>query len=189
LTPETGLSDVRLTGQLHACFDTPGLDFVGTMHWIDRIRQVAQGDRCVWIWKCTIALVAVGLIATFAFAHLFTTLVPWDDEGYFLQAYHDFLSRRVLYDQVVAFYGPLTFFSAALLAGFDVANVTHDTFRWTLLPIWIAIAALMAGVVWRWTRRFAPSIATFLLVGFQLRGLAKGVGHPQLWIILGVAVL
>ncbi|MBV8552559.1 MAG: hypothetical protein JOY54_14770 [Acidobacteriaceae bacterium] len=144
-------------------------------------------DRYVCRWA--VVLAAVCLIGMFAFAQLFTTFVPWDDEGYFLQAYRDFLSGRILYDQVFTIYGPWTFFSAALLAGFNAANITHDALRWIELPVWIMIAALLAGVVWRWTDRFMVSVAMFLLVGFHLKGLAKGVGHPQLWIILAVAVL
>jgi hypothetical protein len=147
------------------------------------------GARNVCICRVAVALVAVAIVAVLAFAHLFTTFLPWDDEGYFLQAYRDFLSGRVLYDQVFAIYGPLTFFTAALLARFDAGNVTHDTLRWILLPVWVAIAVLMGGLVWRWTRRFMPSVATLLLVGFHLRGLAKCVGHPQVWVIFAVAVL
>src|SRR5687767_15911884 len=128
------------------------------MHWTERSRNIARGARYIWILRGAVALVALGLVAALAFAYLFTTFMPWDDEGYFLQAYRDFLSGRVLYDQVFSIYGPLTFFSAALLARFDVANVTHDAFRWILLPVWIVIAALMGGLVWRWTRRFIPSV-------------------------------
>ena len=159
------------------------------MQWIEPSHNTAPGPRYIWILRGAVALVAVGLVATLAFAYLFTTFMPWDDEGYFLQAYRDFLSGRILYDEVFSIYGPLTFFSAALFARFDVANVTHDTFRWILLPIWIAIAALMGGLVWRWTHRFTPSLVTLLIVGLNLRGLAKSVGHPQVGVILAVAVL
>ena len=155
------------------------------MNW----RERSLSARYVRIWRGAVALVAAGTVGVFAFANLFTTFALWDDEGYFLQAYRDFLSGRVLYDQVFAIYGPLTFFSAALVARINPANVTHDTFRWILLPVWIAIAALLGGLVWRWTRRFTPAIATLLLVGVHLVGLAKSVGHPQVWIILAVAVL
>jgi hypothetical protein len=129
------------------------------------------------------------MMTTFAFAYTFTTFWFFDDEGYFLQAYRQFLSGHVLYDQVYAFYGPFTFYCAALLARFDAVNVTHDNFRWALLPVWIAIALLFAGVVWRWTGRYSPALVAFLLIGFRLKGLADSVGHPQLWIILAVAVL
>jgi hypothetical protein len=149
----------------------------------------ALNARYFRIGRGAVALVAVGIVAAFAFANLFTTFILWDDEGYFLKAYRDFLSGRVLYDQVFAIYGPFTFWTAALIARFDAANVTHDTFRWVLLPVWIAVAALMGGLVWRWTHRFIPSVVTLLLVGLHLRGLAKGIGHPQSWIILATAVL
>jgi hypothetical protein len=144
--------------------------------------------RYKWIGQSIVSLVAVGLMTTFAFAYTFTTFQPWDDEGYFLQAYRQFLSGHVLYDQVYAFYGPFTFYCAALLARFDAVNVTHDSFRWTLLPVWIVIALLFAGVVWRWTGRYSPALVAFLLVGFRLKGLAEAIGHPQLWIILAVVV-
>ena len=159
------------------------------MHWTEPSLNASPGARYIWILRGAVALVALGLVAALAFAYLFTTFMPWDDEGYFLQATRDFLSGRILYDQVFSIYGPLTFFSAALFARFDVANVTHDSFRWILLPFWIAIAALMGGLVWRWTHRFTPSLATLLLVGLHLRGLAKSVGHPQVWVIFAVAVL
>jgi hypothetical protein len=159
------------------------------MHWTEPSHNAALGARYIWILRGAVALIALGLVAALAFAYLFTTFMPWDDEGYFLQAYRDFLSGRILYDEVFSIYGPLTFFSAALFARFDVANVTHDTFRWILLPFWIAIAALMGGLVWRWTHRFTPSLVTLLLVGLNLRGLAKSVGHPQIGAIFAVAVL
>ena len=142
-----------------------------------------------WIGRGIVSLVAVGLIAIFAFAYTFTTFPAFDDEGYFLQAYHQYLSGRVLYDQVFAFYGPFAFYCAALVARFDPVNVTHDNFRWALLPVWIVIASLFAGIVWRWAGRYSPALAAFLLIGFRLKGLAESVGHPQLWIILAVAVL
>jgi hypothetical protein len=141
------------------------------------------------ILRSALASLAFGLIALLAFAQLFTTFVPWDDEGYFLQAYRDVLSGRILFDQVFSIYGPLTFFISALFSGFHAANVTHDALRWVTMPVWIAIASLMAAVVWRLTRRFSSSLIAFLLVGLSLRGLAKAVGHPQLWIILAAAAL
>src|SRR5262249_40731919 len=75
------------------------------------------------------------------------------------------------------------------LARFDAVNVTHDNFRWALLPVWIVIAFLFAGVVWCWTGRYSPALVVFLLVGFRLQGVVASVGHPQLWIISAVAVL
>jgi hypothetical protein len=132
---------------------------------------------------------AIGLIAILAFSRLFTVFVNWDDEGYFLQAYRDFLSGRVLYDQVFAVYGPFTFLSAAVAARFDPANVTNDQFRWITLPVWILTAALLGRTVWRATGRFSIALALFLLAGVQLRGLAKSVGHPQLWVNLAGALL
>ncbi len=123
------------------------------------------------------------------FANLFTSFAFWDDEGYFLQAFREFLSGRVLFDQVFSLYGPLTFFLAALFAGFDAANVTHDSLRWITFPAWLLIAALLAGVVWRWTHRLAPSVVVFLMAGPRLTGLALGIGHPQMWILVALAIL
>jgi hypothetical protein len=68
------------------------------MHWIEPSHKAAPGPRYIWIFRGAFALVALGLVGTLAFAYLFTTFMPWDDEGYFLQAYRDFLSGRILYD-------------------------------------------------------------------------------------------
>ena len=136
-----------------------------------------------------IAALAVGVLSLYAFASAFTTFGTGDDDGYFLQAYRDFLSGKPAYDQVFAFYGPFTFYSGAAIARFNAINVTHDNFRWALLPLWISIALLMAGINWRWTGRFSPALIVFFLIGFRLAGLAVSNGHPQVWVILAVALL
>src|SRR6516164_1840391 len=157
--------------------------------WHERISDFVLRRRYNWVWQGLIVTLAVGVVAIFAFSHLFATFEWWDDEGYFLQAYHDFLSGRILYDQVFSPYGPITFFGAALVAGFDAANVTHDYFRWAVFLGWMLIVALFAGVVWRYTGRFTVSVVAFLLVGLRLGNLCRGVGHPQVGIILAVALL
>jgi hypothetical protein len=145
--------------------------------------------RYRWIWRVLVGLVASVLICLFAFFTTFTTFVRWDDEGYFLLGYHDFLAGRVPYNQLFSVYGPFNFFSAALIARFSAANVTHDTFRWALLPVWIVIASLIGGLVWRWTGRFSLGVVALLLTGFRLGPLAEEIGHPQSWIILASALL
>lgn len=158
-------------------------------HWNEQISKPALRHRYKWIWQGVVAAVALGLVALFIFSTIFTTFRAYDDEGYFLQTYHEFLSGRVPYDQVYSVYGPFTFCSAALIARFNAVNVTHDMFRWALLPVWIAIASLIAGVVWRWTGRFSTTVVAFLLAAFNLRDLASEVGHPQHLIFLAVALL
>lgn len=141
------------------------------------------------IWTRMAALTAAGILSVLSFSYLFTTFVPWDDEGYFLIVFRDFVSGQKLYDQVFAMYGPFTFWTAAAAARFAPGNVTHDAFRWLQLFVWIATAAIMAATVWRWTRRPSLSLVVFLLVGSHLKGLAKSIGHPQNWIILAAALL
>jgi hypothetical protein len=133
--------------------------------------------------------VAASLLVAFVFAHLFTRFASWDDEGYFLQAYREFLSGRLLFDEIFSLYGPLTFFLAALFAGFHASNVTHDAWRWITFPAWLLIALLLAAVVWRWTRQFTPAVVILFMTGYRLTGLSWGIGHPQLWILVAVAVL
>jgi hypothetical protein len=153
------------------------------------VSEVALRRRCKYVWRGIVGLASVWLVGTFAFAHIFTTFVPWDDEGSFLQAYRDFLAGQVPYDQIFSFYGPFTFYSGALIARFNAVNVTHDNFRWALLAVWIVIASVIAGVVWRWTHQFSSTVLAFLFVGLHMKGLAKSVGHPQLWVILAAAML
>jgi hypothetical protein len=104
-------------------------------------------------------------MAMFAFAVAFTTFLGFDDEGYFLQAYRQFLSGHVLYDQVFAWYGPFTFYCAAILARFDAVNVTHDNFRWAYSRLdcdCVAFSQELSGVGQVGT----PALVAFLLVGF-----------------------
>jgi hypothetical protein len=141
------------------------------------------------VLKSALGLAAVGVLCLYAFALTFTTFGPFDDDGYFLQAYREFLSGRTAYDQVFSFYGPFTFYSGALIARFHASNVTHDAFRWAYLVLWITIALLMGGTVWRWTGRFSPAVIVFFLIGFRLLGLAVSIGHPQIWVLLATAAL
>jgi hypothetical protein len=142
-----------------------------------------------WIPRCLVGVIAVCLIGVFAFGSLFTTFVFWDDEGYFLLAYRDFLMGHTPYDNIYSMYGPYAFLSAGLFTAFDASNVTHDVFRWITLPVWLGIAILFAGLVWRWTGQFALCTAVALLIGLRLNGIAKAVGHPQLWIIAALAMV
>ncbi|MGH9597179.1 MAG: hypothetical protein ACRD3K_10320, partial [Edaphobacter sp.] len=157
--------------------------------WDELIVNPVLGRRYRRIWRVTVGVAASGLVALFAFFTIFTSFGRWDDEGYFLLSYHDFLAGRIPYNQIFSFYGPFNFGSAALIARFNAANVTHDTFRWALLPVWIVIALLIAGVVWRWTGRFSLAVIALLLTGFNLRSLGEEVGHPQSWILLASALL
>jgi hypothetical protein len=129
------------------------------------------------------------MVAVLAFGQLFTTFFPWDDEGYFFQLYRHFLSGGVLYNQLTSIYGPMTFFFGAVIAGFHPDRVTHDVFRWATLPLWVLIALLLAAVVWSWTGKSGASLIALLLTGYRLKGLAKGIAHPQLWIIVALAML
>jgi hypothetical protein len=139
--------------------------------------------------RYTVAASALCLIGVFAFASLFSTFAFYDDEGYFLLAYRDFLMGRAPYDTIYAPYGPYTFLSAGLLTAFDPGNVTHDSFRWITLPVWVGIPIVFAGLVWRWTGNFRISIALLLLIGLRLSGAAEGVAHPQLWVLAALGIL
>jgi len=141
------------------------------------------------IWRASVGLLAVGLMAIYAFAYTFTTFARFDDEGYFLYSYRAFLKGQAPYDRIFSFYGPFSFLSSAVIARFDPLNVNHDTFRWLLLPVWVLIALLVGGVVWRWTRLYSAALIGFLLIGIRLLGLTVSIGHPQLWVILAVVVL
>jgi hypothetical protein len=129
------------------------------------------------------------MVAALAFGQLFTTFAAFDDEGYFFQLYRHFLSGSVLYDQLTSIYGPMTFFCAAVVACFHPGSVTHDVFRWATLPFWVLIAFLLAAVVWWWTGKSGPSLIAFMLIGYRLKNLAMGIAHPQLWIIVALAML
>src|SRR5215510_15062472 len=91
--------------------------------------DVSVWPRRFWV----LALFACFELAVFAFGHLFTTFPSWDDEGYFVLVYRDFLLGRILFNQVFSFYGPLSFFLVGVVARFDANNVTHDSLRWMVL--------------------------------------------------------
>src|SRR5215469_6337366 len=87
------------------------------------VSPIFSSRRTELIVQSAIAVVAVGVLSLYAFAFVFTIFGAFDDDGYFLQAFRDFLSGRPAYDQVFAFYGPFTFYGGALMARFNAIHV------------------------------------------------------------------
>jgi len=150
-----------------------------------------QDTKAAWwrLLRWPFAAAAFCLIALFAFGSLFTTFMPWDDEGYFLLSYRDYLNGVTPYDSIYSFYGPYTFLAAGLFTAFDVSNVSHDGLRWITLAVWLGIAVLFSAAAFGRTADFIAAIVVLLSIGLRLNGLSRAVGHPQIWIIAALAVL
>jgi hypothetical protein len=128
-------------------------------------------------------------VALIAFGCLFTTFVPWDDEGYFLLSYRAYLAGKIPYDAIYSLYGPYTFIATGLLTAFDVSHVGHDGLRWIEFALLLTISGLFAIAVFRYTADFSVAIIVLLTIGMRLCGLARAVGHPQVFAIVLLPVM
>jgi hypothetical protein len=132
---------------------------------------------------------AVACAATFA-AHerLYSTFMEYDDEGYVLLTLQTFLSGQPLYDATYTQYGPAFYLLESGLRGLTGLPLTHDATRLKTLVLWLASAAISAGIVFRLTRSPWLALLGFGAAFLHLEKLVLEPGHPQEWCLLGLAV-
>ena len=127
------------------------------------------------------ALLAVG-----GTAHLFSTFMAYDDEGYVLYSLQTFATVGGLYEKVFSQYGPFFFlFNQGLhFAGLDFTNTTA---RLVTLGCWLGAAGFCGALLWRLTR--SSVAAGFALGGVLLHlwQMRSEPSHPGGLIVLAIA--
>jgi hypothetical protein len=118
-------------------------------------------------------------VALLAFTCLFTTLAPYDDEGYVMMTLRTFGQGHSLYAQTHTQYGPAFYWLTEPIHSVMGLPLTQDGVRLKSLLYWCGIACLAAWMVHRLCGNRSASILTGLWSGLHLEKLSLEPGHPQ----------
>jgi hypothetical protein len=126
---------------------------------------------------CALTILLVAWSATFS------TLAPYDDEGYCMMTIQSYLQGYRLYEEIHTQYGPAYYF----LSGF-----LHDWLNWPLTQNAVRIKTVLvwsftAFACFQITARSLPwtlSILAAILAAVHLDKLALEPGHPQEFVLL-----
>ena len=121
------------------------------------------------------------------FYELFSTFLPYDDEGLLMLSNQLFLEGYQPYREITWLYGPVQVAWVQLLHGLAAIPITHSAVRLITLAVWLSLAAMAGAVALRMTGSGIWAAIAFLLSFMFTRSIVNEPGHPQG--ILTVALL
>ena len=126
----------------------------------------------------TLLALAVVVLATFAYRHIFSYFGAQDDDGYLIVSLRAFAEGGSLYDSVYSQYGPGLY---TLVAGsMDLFGIpfTLDGARFVNLAFWLGSTFVAGLTLLRLTRSFPASLVGMLVVFLVLKADAAEPLHP-----------
>jgi len=141
----------------------------------------ASGARAWWdrppAVAATYGLVAL-VLALVGYFSVFTTLVPYDDEGFLLSSLREFLGGGDLYDEVFSQYGPFYYELFGALFELSGRSVTINAGRIVVVGVWV-LSALLLGLAAHWlTGRLWLGVVATLAAFATMGTLALEPMHP-----------
>jgi hypothetical protein len=115
---------------------------------------------------------------------LFSTLAPYDDEGYVMMTIRSFSEGRRLYAETYTQYGPAFYLWTEPLHSMLGWPLTQDAVRLKTAFIWVLSCLLVYQIVLRVGRSQLAAAATALVCAVHLEKLALEPGHPQEFVLL-----
>lgn len=140
---------------------------------------------CLFQIGAFLARPAVGLTFVFVacalggYQQVFSTLAPYDDEGYVMLGVVHYLQGLPLYEKIYTQYGPGLFVVEGGFHRLTGLPVTHDVVRFRTLAVWLSTALLGYGIVRRITASPWMGVAAFGASFLHLERLCLEPGHPQ----------
>lgn len=122
-------------------------------------------------------LAAWGLFS--GYFRVFGFFAPYDDEGNLMLSVRDFVSGRILYDEVYSPYGPAYYLYKRAFFVLTGLSVTHDVTRLTTLAVWVSIAVCCAVFTYRISYSRLFSGISFVLTYVVLARTVHEPGLPQ----------
>lgn len=144
----------------------------------------ASARRGIALMSGLLLCLACGVIG---FYELFSTFLPYDDEGLMMLSNQLFLEGYQPYSEITWLYGPAQLAWVQLLHGVAAIPITHNAVRLITLAVWLSVAAISGAVALRLTGSRVWAAIAFLLSFLFTRSIVNEPGHPQG--ILTVAVL
>jgi hypothetical protein len=155
----------------------------------------SSGVEMRYLNRCgTVVAAALGLVVIWRLVRLGVTVRPigwlgWDDEGHFLITVRGVLDGRPLYDETYSEYGPVYYLVELALRRLTGLPVTHESGRWMIFALWLAVCSLTSWWMVRLTRSLAWGAITLAVIGPYILPLAANPGLPQWFLLLLVTAL
>ena len=143
--------------------------------------------RRLWQWALAAGL-GVALLAT-AYLLVNTTFMFYDDEGYLLLTYKNFLGGARLYDEVFSQYGPWPYLYHQLVTTVLHQPLTHALGRNLTALHWVLCALLAGAITARATGRTIAAVCAMLATFGLLWQMDSEPSHPGSLISAMVALL
>ena len=129
-------------------------------------------------WQLSLGLVlGVALLAT-AYLLINTTFMFYDDEGYLLLTYKNFIAGARLYDDIFTQYGPWPYLYHQFVTTVLHQPLTHMLGRDLTALHWVLCALLGGAIAARATGRTAAAVCTSLIIFGLLWQMDSEPSHP-----------
>jgi hypothetical protein len=132
-------------------------------------------------------LLSIGAVS--GYLQLFSSFLPYDDEGLFLVSNRLFLAGHRPYTELTWLYGPAQLAWVQLVHGVIGVPLSHEAVRFMTLLLWLALAALSGWLVYALTRSRPWSLVAALLCFLFVESIVNEPGHPQSLIALAVLAI
>ncbi len=116
-----------------------------------------------------------------------TSFMLYDDEGYVLLSYREFIKGKRLYDDIFTQYGPFPYIYHWIVSIPLPAPLSHLQGRGLTALHWVGSALLAGGIVFRLTRAYASSLLAGLVTFSLLWQMNSEPSHPGSLICLILA--
>jgi hypothetical protein len=130
---------------------------------------------------------SIGLVcfaSLLAFPTIFSTLAPYDDEGYCMSTLRTYLEGSRLYGETHTQYGPAYYQCVAPIHDW-LLPLTQFFVRLKTIVVWVAAVVLTYGIALRFGTPRIPSVLLAAVMAVHLDKLALEPGHPQEVVLLG----
>lgn len=129
------------------------------------------------------------LLLTCAWLVINTTFMYYDDEGYLLLSYINFLGGAPLYDEVFSQYGPWPYLYHQLLTTIVQQPITHALGRTLTAIHWVICALCCGAIAARFSGRMLVAVCTVLITFTLLWQMNAEPSHPGSLVAALIAVV
>jgi hypothetical protein len=134
-------------------------------------------------------LLVLLVCAAVGYLELFSTFLPYDDEGLFMLSNRLFLEGHMPYTELSWLFGPVHLAWVQLVHGLLAVPLSHEAIRFLTLLQWLAVAMVSGLLVRTLTRSGVWGCAAVLLSFIYLRSIINEPGHPQSLIALALLAI
>ena len=130
------------------------------------------------LWPVVLWSVLGGVLLATAYLLINTTFMLYDDEGYLLLTYRNFISGARLYDDIFSQYGPWPYLYHLLISLGLNEPLTHAVGRSLTAVHWTLCALLVGAIARRLTGRLSAAVFATLISFGLLWQMSSEPSHP-----------